>query len=81
MPGRIPVAFTTTVSTIFIGIKIFYFFDKDKGSIQQVKFCNFYENKYEIYYFLIKFSFYNLFILSYYKRIFYDFRLIFVLEN
>uniref|UniRef100_A0A915NGV6 MENTAL domain-containing protein n=1 Tax=Meloidogyne floridensis TaxID=298350 RepID=A0A915NGV6_9BILA len=31
----IPVAFTTTVSTIFIGIKIFYFFDKDKGSIQQ----------------------------------------------
>ncbi|CAK5084837.1 unnamed protein product [Meloidogyne enterolobii] len=32
---RIPVAFTTTVSTIFIGIKIFYFFDKDKGSIQQ----------------------------------------------
>lgn len=31
----LPVAFTTTVTTIFIGIKIFYFFDKDKGSIQQ----------------------------------------------
>lgn len=31
----LPVAMTTTVSTLFIGIKIFFFFDKDKGSMQQ----------------------------------------------
>lgn len=31
----LPVAFTTTISTLFVGIKILYFFNKSTGSMPQ----------------------------------------------